>query len=658
MVVSKLNPEINYIELSKVNEEDLKKQLNLYEINIFSQDIIISIGNIQHFFAKKNISYFPIYLITKKKKALQIGLFEIKATNSLEYFDEKGNLLIEKMDDPLIYSFVTPEYIEENKFVLEEQKKEEPKEEEEEKDIIKFKKEHLIPENRKDIFDIIPSISSKVETLKEEKKKTAKKIRRKYQENSTHHWVQKYMKNPHYFILDVDTNKDCLFSILKEVFQSIGQQTTIQKLRNKLGEKVTDSLYQEYRDIFTKYERIVKAEKEKIESVKVQYDKIQKQLKEGIINREQKIQLIEKGKELFEDNEKLKQKKKVLKEIVDEYIFMKDIHSVSDLRKKVKTCDFWKEEWSLPMLEYLLNIKFIVLNHNLYKENDMNNVLECKRAIEEIENNADGFSPEFYILLEKIGKHYKIIGYKKKSIFTFQELPYDLKQMIQYKCMEQKDNTFQYILDFQRTTKKPSIVEEKREERQDQPIYDKEVVFSFYEHSGDSALPGKGPNEKIPEELIVEFTSLTKEKQWRKKLSNFWNQTFLLDGKNWASVVHYVEGNKFKNENRDFYDSFSLDSGSDLSKDSKKAWYAANSKTGLYKGERLRDESILPDSDFTESKEQKLLFQAQMAKFTQNEELKNILLKTKNALLQHQQQKKEPNIYSSLMLVREKLNTM
>ena len=63
MVVSKLNPEINYIELSKVNDEDLKKQLNLYEINVFSQDIIISIGSIQHFFSKKNISYFPIYLI-------------------------------------------------------------------------------------------------------------------------------------------------------------------------------------------------------------------------------------------------------------------------------------------------------------------------------------------------------------------------------------------------------------------------------------------------------------------------------------------------------------------------------------------------------------------------------------------------------------------
>jgi hypothetical protein len=659
MVVSRINDEINYVELSKINEEDLKKQLNLYELNIFGQDVIISIGSIQNTFVKKNVSYFPIYLITKSKKALQIGVFEIKATHYLEYFDDKGNLLIEQMDEPLIYSFVTPDYIEEHKFVLEEKEEKKIESKKEEEDLIQFKKEHLIPEKRKDVFDIIPSISNKVVTLKEESKKTAKKIRRKYQENSTHTWVQKYMKNPHYFVLDVDMNKDCLFSILKEVFQSIGQQTTIQKLRNKLGEKVSDSLYQEYRDIFTKYERIVKVEKERIETIKLQYDKIQKQLKEGVLNREQRIQLIEKGKELFQENEMLKQKKKILKEIVDEYIFMKDIHSVSDLRKKVKSCDFWKEEWCLPMLEYLLNIKFIVLNYNYYKENDMHNVLECKRAIEEIENNVDGFQPEFYILLEKIGSHYKILGYRKKSIFTFQELPYDLKEMIQYKCMEQKDNTFQYILDFQRVSKKDiKTIERKKEVDLNQPIYDKEIVFSFYEHSGDTALPGKGPNEKIPEELIIEFTPLTKEKQWRKKISNFWNQTFILDGKNWASVVHYVEGNKFKNENRDFYDSFSLDSGSDLSKDSKKAWYAANSKSGLYKGERLREESILPDSDFTEGKEQKLLFQAQLAKFTQNEELKNILLKTKNASLVHQEKKKEPEVYTSLMLVREKINNM
>jgi len=639
------------MELKKINEEDKNKELNLYELELLNENIIASIGNIQNNFIHKNLSYFPIYLIKKNNKGTQIGVFEIKATDTLDVVDDQGNLIIEKLGDPLLYSFVTSEYLKELKLILEEIKEKEEKEEIEEL----LEKKENIPKNRMDIFEFIPSLVNKIISLKEETNKTAKKIRRKYYENSTHSWIQKYMKNPYYFILDVDLNKDCLFSIIKEVFQSIGQQTTIQKIRNKLGEKVTDSLFQEYRDVYSKYERIIQQEKEKIQMIKLEYDKIQKRLKEGILNREERIRWIEKGKELYEENEELKQKKKVLKEIIDDYVFMKDIHSTSELRKKVKSCDFWREEWSLSMLEYLLNIKFVVLNYNYYKENDFHNVLECNKAVEDIENNADGFQPEYYILLEKIGKHYKIIGYKSKIIFSYLELPFDLKQMISDKCLEQKENSFRYITEFQVVDNIPQVIQKKESIFSNIPLYDKEIVFSFYENSGDTALPGKGANEKIPDPLILEFAPLAKEKQWRKKLSNFWNQTFVLEGKNWASVVHFLEGSKFKNEHRDFYDSFSLDSGSDLSKDAKKAWYASYSKNGLYKGERLRDESIRPDSDFNEEKKQKLLFQGQMAKFSQNPELKKILLKTKNALLLHQQRKKEPEVYNSLMLVREKI---
>ena len=649
MVVSLINPEINYIELKRIHDEDRNKELDLYELEILNENVVISIGNIKNDFIKNNISYFPIYLIKKNNKGSQIGLFEIKSTNTIDYFDEKGNLLIEKINDPLLYSFITPDYLNEHKLEIEKEVKKIP----EKKEIYPEKKEIIIPKNRIDIFDFIPSLLTKPIILKEETNKAAKKIRRKYYENSSHSWIQKYMKNPYYFILDVDLNKDCLFSIIKEVFQSIGQQTTIQKIRNKLGEKVSDNLFQEYRDIYSKYERIIQQEKDKIQMLKLQYDKIQKKLKEGILNRDERIHLIENGKELYEENEELKQKKKVLKEIIDDFLFMKDVHSTSDLRKKVKSCDFWREEWSLSMLEFILNIKFIILNYNYYKENDIHNVLECNKSIEELENNVDGFNPEYYILLEKIGKHYKIIGYKNKIIFTYLELPFDLKLMIKNKCLEQKDNSFRFIPEFQTITNTTDI--ENKSTFQNVPLFDKEIVFSFYENSGNSYLPGKGPNEKIPGQLILEFSSLAKEKQWRKKLSNFWNQTFLLDGKNWASVVHYIEASKFKNENRDFYDSFSLDSGSDLSKDAKKAWYASHSKNGLHKGERLRDETIKVDSDFNEQKNQKLLLQAQMAKFSQNPELKQILLKTKNAMLVHQQRKQEPVVYNSLMLVREKI---
>jgi hypothetical protein len=198
----------------------------------------------------------------------------------------------------LLYSFITSEYLKELKLILDN-----IPEKKEIKEIIPEKKEIIIPKNRIDIFEFIPSLFNKILSLKEETYKTAKKIRRKYYENSTHSWIQKYMKNPHYFILDVDLNKDCLFSIIKEVFQSIGQQTTIQKIRNKLGEKVTDSLFQEYRDTYNKYERIIQQEKDKIQTLKLQYDKVQKRLKEGILNRDERIRLIESGKELYHENE-------------------------------------------------------------------------------------------------------------------------------------------------------------------------------------------------------------------------------------------------------------------------------------------------------------------------------------------------------------------
>src|ERR1019366_5889000 len=107
-----------------------------------------------------------------------------------------------------------------------------------------------------------------------------------------------------------------------------------------------------------------------------------------------------------------------------------------------------------------------------------------------------------------------------------------------------------------------------------------------------------------------------------------------LDGLRWNSVEHYYQGSKFKKNNPQFYKSFSIDSGSEISQDPALA-KSAGGKSGVTKGRRLRPEAVLIDPDFFTGREHTEMFNAMYAKFSQNENLKNILLATNNATLIH-----------------------
>jgi predicted NAD-dependent protein-ADP-ribosyltransferase YbiA (DUF1768 family) len=680
MVVSRLDDSVNYIELKRVDPDDVSKETSLYQVVINDINVIIAIGSAKNTFADKNITYFPVYLVKHNNKVIQIGVYEIMSINLLDYTDETGDIDLEKFNDPLLYTFATDEMINKLRLVPEEdiveeevvldknkKKSKEGKERKEDKKRSRSKdrdskpgasvEDIQIPHVRRDIFTPRFGIPMP-KTLEKETAKQATDIREKYHEASGDTWMQKYMKNKNYTIIDNEGNGDCLFATVRDAFHSIGQETTVDKLRRKIADDAKQDNYNIYKQNYEMYSKEIQDTKAAFIEEKAEYDLLKTKVA-STIDRQQQLIIRDaaiKKKTLIE---RLKREYDYAKENMKDFNFMKDINNLAELKKVIKTCEFWADAWAINTLERLLNIKFIILSSKNYNRGDLNNVVQCGGFIDPIIESRGEFDPEFYIIIEHTGSHYKIISYKKKLIYKFNELPYDIKRMIADKCMEKNAGIFSIIPEFEAFRgditgihrEKP--VFDELSESKIMNLYDDNIIFQFYSKSVD-AKPGKGSGEKIPEEAVHQFSELNSITDWRKKLSNFWVAPFVLDNHKWSSVEHYYQGSKFKKKNPEFYLQFAVDSGTDLSKDPAMA-KGAGGKTGKYQGTLIRPKEVELDPDFFLKRSRQEMSDAQQAKFTQNDDLKRLLVATRNAKLQHHRRGMEPELFDTLMIIRNKI---
>ena len=667
MVVSKINKRINYPELKTIPQIDVNKSLELYQIEVHDIEIIIAIGTPNKEFEDNEIIYYPIYLVNKENKVIQIGLYEIESNKFVSMYSDENELLIDNFDDVLVFSYVNKQLLNDMRLKPEFQMNDYDYDykdyDEEQEPEIKYKskvvssKIYKIPDERKNIFILASDASPEIEMLSEETKADAKDITDKYHMNNSDLWIQKCMKNKLYDIQDVESNGDCFFATIRDAFASIGQTTTVLKLRKRLSEEVTQDMFQIYSEIFLQTNIEIKENKDALKIINENIKRVLDSFK-NTLNVDEKRKLSSEATKLKSEKNRLVNETKMSISLLNEYKFMKGVNSIDKMKAKILKSEYWADDWAISTIEPILNIKLILLSSEEYNNsNNCDMILNCGQINTSL-MQSDIFTPEFYIILEYTGSHYKLINYKNKSLFKFSEIPYDIKMLIISKCLEKNSGSYSYIPDFTSlqinlpNVSNNPVIENVYVNTINSNLFDDDIIFAFNINSTNKKLPGKGiGGEIIKEDRVKLFSELHAIDKWRNKLSNMWSQEFILDDHKWNSVEHYYQASKFKRDNPEFYITFSLDSGTELSRDPEIA-KGAGSKGGKHKGKLIRHANIKIDPKF-DMISSKSLFEAQKAKFTQNEDLQSLLLATKNAKLTQWVRGKPNIVFTELMQIRE-----
>jgi predicted NAD-dependent protein-ADP-ribosyltransferase YbiA (DUF1768 family) len=335
---------------------------------------------------------------------------------------------------------------------------------------------------------------------------------------------------------------------------------------------------------------------------------------------------------------------------------MKDLDTLDKFSDFIKTCAFWADTWAISTIERLYNVKIILLSKQGYESGDKDNVLNCGQLNDTILESRGIFEPKYYIMMSYTGDHYELITYKSRGALKFKELPYAVKQLIIFKCMEKNAGPYYIIPDFRQLKGELEMSPEIEEVVEIPPgnIWNDDTIFQYYIKSNPKPLPGKGSGEKMGPEGFKEYAILSSIPEWRRKLDDLWESEFNLDEHKWLSVEHYYQGSKYKNSFPQYYLQFSLDSNSDISKSPSMA-KAAGGKSGKFEGKQLRPKNIIVDNNFFGNRQKQVLKEGLMAKFSQNEELKTILLSTKKAKLTRYLQGSPSITSNELMEVRYEL---
>ena len=110
MVLSKLDTSVEYEEKKDLFNDDNGYENNIYEIKLKKMKVKLSVtfGRQKLYLIKKNIVFFPMYLLNEGKIICQIGIIEMTNKQFSKIIDENDFIDISLLSkfEPLIYDYV------------------------------------------------------------------------------------------------------------------------------------------------------------------------------------------------------------------------------------------------------------------------------------------------------------------------------------------------------------------------------------------------------------------------------------------------------------------------------------------------------------------------------------------------------------------------
>ena len=681
MISSSIDSKVEYNVTNSIDKMDLDHEAFVYNAKIYNKHIKFVLGTPKYDYLSNNILYFSIYLANNGSVVSKIGIYETNNTDYVSLLDANGDVDLNKMAEPIIFAFAKPLIMNNYKLIdkfetmsnassdnassdnedsdnEDSNNEDSNNEDSDNEDSDNESSKSAISKNTSMNYDLLALAS-------QTKEESAHEISH-YEEEPAHKWINKYLRSSKYDILDNEGLGDCFFAVLRDALKTVKIETSVKAIREKLANEVDEGVLATYKEFFGLYYGGMKKSQTQLKEYKKRHLVLKKMIG-GTNEGPDKLKMISDAKSNFSSLSSVSNESKELEDLTKEFDFMKDVETVDDLKKVIKEVGgkYWADNWAVVTLERLYNVKFIVLSQTHFLEGEKEFVLQCLEADKKLQEKGI-FEPSYYIMTDYIkGIHYKLITYDKnvkRGAFKFSELPYIIKELVLEKCMEKDAGLFVLIPDFKTFANKNGVQAVVKTSKYDALVksvkeYDDSIVIQIYNRSKHEKV-GEGSGESIKPELktgknVLELNNKKKYPDWRKKLDNDFLVTNLkIEGQSWASVKHFMLGSRFRGM-ADLYGKFMKDG---ISKDGiSKDGISIDEAQKLYTS-HINKKSVLaviPNDEEFKKIESSLLEKALYAKFTQNDDLREILLLTGEAVINTFKQGKGASLAVELMKVRK-----